>query len=113
MELQDEEFSIKFNNSLTKKHVNPFSMEQLEKFKPHIVNFAKKCQNQNMFEIDIYGNHILTIYDHIHSENLIVIFKKDNDIYQKYNQQLLQQQLTLTEEALKKLNESVDGLYDD
>ena len=123
--LQEEEFSIKFNNSLTeKKHVNPFTMEELEKFKPHIVNFAKKCQNQNLFEIDIYGNHILTIYDHIHSENLIVIFKKDNDIYQKYNQQLLQQlqqlqkqqqqqQLTLTEEELKKLNEDVEALYDD
>ena len=115
--IQDEEFSTTFNDSLIKKHVNPFTMEQLELYKPHIVNFAKKCRTQNMYEIDHYGNHLLKIYDHINLENLVVIFQTDKDIYQKYIQQIQKEQrqreMTLTEEELKKLNEGIKDLYDD
>ena len=48
--IQYEEFSTTFKDSLIKKHVNPFTMEQLEVYKPHIVNFAKKCREQNRYE---------------------------------------------------------------
>ena len=108
--IQDEEFSTTFKDSLIKKHVNPFTMEQLELYKPHIVNFAKKCREQNMYEIDHYGNHLLKIYDHINLENLVVIFQTDKDIYQKEQRQ---REMKLTEEKLKKLNEGLEGLYDD
>ncbi len=108
MESHYEEFSTKFNDSATKKHINPFTMEQLEQFKPHIVEFAKKCKNQKLYEIDMYGNHIFKVYDHHYSENIIIILEKGTTGYQTH-----QKSPEYTEEELKALNEGVEGLYDD
>ncbi len=108
MEINEKEFSIKFNdNKVKQKYINVFTMELLEMFKPHIINFAKKCKDNKIYEIDMYGNHTLTVYDHIHLENIIVILQKGT-IRNQHQTQSHQ----LTDEEIKNLNDSVKGVYD-
>ncbi len=106
-ESKNEEFLTEFSDLPVIKWANVFTMDLLEKFKPHIVNFAKKCENENIYDIDIYENHTVKIYDHVYNENIIVILKKGIEVDQLHNKPR-----QYTEEELKALNECVEGLYD-